>query len=76
MASETTAPYTAFGQTLELPVRVHQGNGYVADPENGWDAELWVERGEDWYALQAPSFKGKRVRIIERAAWLYARGHQ
>lgn len=61
-----TAPYTIFGQTKNVPVKI------VNDDKNTgeWDVELWIERGEDWYALDSPQLKGKRVRIIERDIWL------
>ena len=35
-----------------------------------WCSEIWVERGEDYYALS--HYKNKTVRIIEREDWLKA----
>lgn len=62
------APYTAFGQTKQVPIKVMKDGELIKSDE--WDEELWVERGEDWYALSSPQLKGKRVRIIERKIWL------
>jgi len=63
------APYTAFGKTLEVKVEIYV-NGVYVDDNPQWDEELWIERGEDWYAFE--SMKGKRVRVIKREEWLRA----
>lgn len=60
------APYTLFNTTRMCPVVVYK-NGVRSD-DTEWDCELWVERGEDWYALS--SLKDKRVRVIERTVFL------
>lgn len=65
------APYTAFGKTKNVPVVVWKDLKPVPLAEK-WDTTLWIERGEDWYALEAPGYRGKAVRIIERNAWLRA----
>lgn len=65
------APYTAFGITKHLPVVVYGFHGLLSH-ETTWDEELWIERGEDWYALQSPELRSKKVRIITREAWLQA----
>jgi len=63
------APYTIFGETRLLPVKIWFCD--KIDPSlTEWDETLWVERGEDWYALSSSSLKNKRVRIIERDIWL------
>ena len=61
-------PFTMFGKTRLVPRRIAV-DGYTVGGEE-WEKELWVERGEDLYALQAPQFKGKRVLIVERSEWL------
>ena len=62
----TLSPYTAFGQTKLIPVKIyHQGK---LTQEGEWDRELWIERAEDWYALSP--LKNERVRVIERDVWL------
>jgi hypothetical protein len=66
-----TAPYTIFGKTKQVPIKVVQNNETIETDE--WDEELWIEIGEDWYALESPQLKGKRVRIIERDTWLRCR---
>ena len=37
------------------------------------DEVLWVERGEDYYALSSDKYNGKRVAIVKREDWLRAR---
>lgn len=64
----TRKPYTIFNETRNVRVFVWCKD-QQADLEE-WDEELWVERGEDWYALMSPQLRDKRVRIIERAEWL------
>lgn len=65
------APYTAFGKTKIVPVKVYIDGKYV-DGKEEWDETLWVERGEDWYAFENKKLKGKRVRVIERNIWVRA----
>jgi len=62
-------PYTIFGVTKNIPVKVWC-NGKIDDTAEEWDEELWIERGEDWYALSSSGLKDKRVRIVERELWL------
>lgn len=64
------APYTMFGKTREIPVRVYV-DGHLVDGTS-YDDQLWVERGEDWYAFMSPQLRGKRVRVVTREAWLQA----
>ena len=66
-----TAPYTMFGVTKELPIQVVYQNKPVENPES-WDEELWVERPEDYYALQSPQLVNKRVRVVRREDWIWA----
>jgi hypothetical protein len=64
------APYTSFwGETRMIPVVIHGYHG-ILERETTWDEELWVERPEDWYAMQSPQLRNKRVRIVTREAWL------
>ncbi len=65
-----TAPYTKFGQTRQVPVVVYV-NGWPVEGHD-WTHELWVESGEDLYAFDNYSLRNKRVRVIEREAWLRA----
>jgi hypothetical protein len=62
-------PYTIFNETKSIPVKVYYQSTYQPEMTE-WDAELWVERGEDWYALLSPQLRDKRVRVIERDIWL------
>lgn len=62
------APHTEFGKTKLVPVKVwHNGKEIES---TSWDDVLWIERGEDWYALSSPELKSKKVRIVERDVWL------
>lgn len=67
------APYEFFGQVRMVPVHVWQECFEVKDPEAGWDDELWVERGEDWYALMSDQLRPRRVRVVTREDWLRSR---
>lgn len=62
------APYTIFNETRMIEVVVYE-NGKKTDLTT-WDEELWVERGEDWYALMSPQLRNKKVRIVDRELWL------
>ena len=63
------APYTIFGQTRNIPVKVWYKD--KIDPTlTEWDETLWIERGEDWYALSSSKLRDKRVRIVERSVWI------
>ena len=62
------APYTIFNETKMVEVEVYK-NGYKTE-DTTWEEELWVERGEDWYALGSSQLKNKRVRVIRREEWL------
>jgi hypothetical protein len=66
------APYTAFGQTFQVPVVTWTNSKEDKPAKAKWDAELWVERGEDLYALMDPKLKSKTVRVVTREAWLAA----
>jgi hypothetical protein len=61
-----------FGVTKMLPVIVHDQNGELPH-ETTWDVELWVERGEDWFALASPQLRNKKVRVVTREMWIYSR---
>jgi hypothetical protein len=65
------APYTIFNETRMVEVQVYRDGHKIAGTE--WDKELWIERGEDWYAMQSPQLRGKRVRVIMREQWLRAK---
>jgi hypothetical protein len=67
--SNESKPYTIFNKTKNVPVRVWY-NGKIDPTITEWDTDLWIERGEDWYALMSSGLRDKRVRIIERDIWL------
>ena len=37
------------------------------------DKILWIERGEDMYALSSPTYKNKKVALVHRRDWLRAK---
>lgn len=55
-----------FNETREVPKRIVE-HGPAKKPDEPYDEVLWIERGEDWYALS--NMKG-RIQIVERAVWL------
>lgn len=59
--------YTAFGKTRVVLVELHN---MTEDEEH--ETILWVERGEDYYALLSPQLKDKKVAVVTRDAWLKA----
>lgn len=63
-----TAPYTIFGKTKQVPIKVYQNNKLQKDVDF-WDDELWIERPEDWYALMSYP-KNYYVRVVERDIWI------
>lgn len=66
------APYTSpWGETKTLEVVIHGFHGNLVG-ETVWDEELWIERPEDWYAMQSPQLRNKRVRIVTRDDWFKA----
>jgi len=57
-----------FGKTKMCHGVIMQDNKEVGGSE--YDEMLWVERGEDWYALMSPGLRGKRILVVERQDWL------
>lgn len=66
--TKTIISFTKFGETLDVPATIHNSDGTTE-----YDDTLWVERQEDYYALSAPGYKGKRVAVVKREDWLHAR---
>lgn len=60
--------HTAFGKTRWVEVKEFHNMVEGEEPEE----HLWVERGEDYYALMSPQLKHKKVAIITREAWMNA----
>ncbi len=62
-----------FGKRKRVPYETYVGA--VRDETVGWepgDPILWVERGEDMYALMASAYYGKVVAVVRRDDWLRA----
>jgi hypothetical protein len=60
--------HTIFGRTAKVPLVVYLQNKKINS--DCWDETLWIERGEDWYALMSSKLKNKKVRVIERDIWI------
>lgn len=73
MSDSPRAPFTMFGQTLLLPVVTYTAQRRDHLPKPKWHDTLWIERGEDWYALGSLEWRGKTIRVVHRADWLSAR---
>lgn len=65
------APHTEFGKTRMVPLVVYL-DGAKVDADS-WDDVLWVERGEDWYALDASCWRGKKIRAVSAVKWRAAK---
>jgi long-subunit acyl-CoA synthetase (AMP-forming) len=63
-------PYTIFDETKDIELVTYTNGKEDSPPKTTWDDELWIERGEDWYALEYYRRKGKTVRVITREDWL------
>lgn len=70
MSDHIRVPFTMFGKTKDVPLRVFKDGKPVDDGLPQWDADVWIERGEDWYALSSANLKGKRVLVVERDDFL------
>jgi hypothetical protein len=62
----TTASYTAFGKTKQIPVVTYTDGKVDTIPKLSWDTEIWIERAEDYYGIPRLG----TVRVIERSAWI------
>lgn len=63
------AKVTFFGKTKLVPKIIYHKGEQVDCSE--FNKILWVERGEDWYALEG--MKNDYVLIVERATFLKAK---
>lgn len=61
------APYRHLGELRDVKLTVYQNNLRIDSTE--WDEILWVESSDDMYALNAPIFKDKRVRVVRKDDW-------
>lgn len=60
--------YSIFNRTATVPLVVYLQNKKI--DSDSWDETLWIERGEDWYALMSSGLKNKKVRVIQRDIWI------
>lgn len=54
-----------FGKTRRVLAHLHN-----MTPDEEHEEVLWVERGEDSYALLSPQLKDKKVAVVYRRDWL------
>lgn len=66
-----TIVLSKFGQTRQVKVRMFLNNKEI-EAAGKYDEVLWVERNEDWYALQSPQLRQKLVAVVTRDDWLSA----
>jgi len=64
--------YTKFGKTKLVPHITYTDGQVDLIPEDVWDDELWVERGEDWYALSYYQRNNKTVLVVTRDDFINA----
>lgn len=62
--------YSAFGKTKMVEAKIYFNNKLVKDIYSHYSVTLWVERGEDMYALMSPFYRDKRVLVVDRNDWL------
>lgn len=69
------APYALFKSTPARMVEVVTYTDGKKDdpPKDVWDKDLWIERGEDWYALCNKDYAHGTIRVIERSEYLRSR---
>lgn len=66
-----TIVLSKFGQTRQVKARMFLNNKEI-EVTGKYDEVLWVERSEDWYALQSPQLRQKLVAVVTRDDWLNA----
>lgn len=70
MSDNLFTPYTAFGKTKLVPLRVYVGG--KPSSQTWFQNSLWIERSEDWYALANKSMQVPTL-VVERSDWLNAK---
>lgn len=66
------APYKLFSTSKPRNVEVMTYTDGEIDkpPKDSWSQTLWIERDEDWYALESSQFNHGTVRIITREEYM------
>jgi len=70
MNVEKLVPYTAFGKTRLVPLKVYV-NGKPSD-QTWFQQSVWIGRGEDWYVFGNKSMHVPTL-VVERDDWLRAK---
>lgn len=68
-----TTKLEMFGKTKLVPVVTYTNGKADRTPKTRWSKTLWVERGEDYYALMSKEYRGHTVLVVERRQWLKAK---
>lgn len=63
-------PYRAFGKIKLVPRRTFTNCKEDKPPKKFWQADLFITRAEDWYALEEYRRRGETVFVVERHDWL------
>lgn len=66
----TRVEFTMFGKTRKVPHRTFTNGKEDNPPKPKWDDTLWIERGEDWYALN--SYGKKTILVVNRQDFIDA----
>lgn len=69
----TKVPFTKFGQTVMVPHVTYTNGVQDNPPKEIWHHVLWVERGEDMYALECYKRNRDTVLVVTREDFLRAR---
>jgi hypothetical protein len=68
--SDKTVPYKMFGKTKMVPHITYTNQKEDIPAKSSWDDTLWIERGEDWYALS--SLRNKTILVVKREDFINA----
>ena len=58
-----------FGEKRRCRGEVYDSGRLVLDT-NDYEEMLWVERGEEMYALLSPQLRNKKVLVVQRNDWI------
>lgn len=59
-----------FKETRMVPLHTATNGKVDKKPRERWSETLWIERGEDWYALMSRKFLNVTTLIVTRSDWL------
>ena len=62
-----TTPFSIFGKTVDVPLNVFFQGKFIES--STFDDDLWVERGEETYALSHPDYFNKKILVVYAEEW-------